>query len=92
MTYTCDNCGGTYTQEIERADHTWGAWETSAASCVTDEQTRTCAVCGSIERRSESGTGSHNGTIGHMMKVQTPHSRTCQTTGVHRSGNGDLYF
>lgn len=81
MTYTCDNCGGTYTQEIERADHTWGAWETSAASCVTDEQTRTCAVCGSIERRSESGTGSHNWNDWSHDESANTHSRTCQTTG-----------
>ena len=81
MTYTCDNCGGTYTQEIERADHTWGAWETSAASCVTDEQTRACAVCGSIERRSESGTGSHNWNDWSHDESANTHSRTCQTTG-----------
>ena len=48
ITYTCDGCGHTYTEEIALADHTWGEVTVKVEpTCTTDgEQSATCEVCG----------------------------------------------
>lgn len=43
-TFTCSDCGGTYTVAIPATDHAWGQWEHDAATAEADAtHTRVCA-------------------------------------------------
>ena len=55
-TYTCPNCGDSYTEDIPCISHTFGSWEVSSTNpptCESDgEEIRTCSVCEFTETRS----------------------------------------
>lgn len=45
ITYTCEYCGGTYTEEVAALGHAWGAWvvETEATDKHAGKEYRACA-------------------------------------------------
>lgn len=42
MTYTCDDCGATKTEDIAALDHDWSDWADDGANATTDTHSRTC--------------------------------------------------
>ncbi|MBR3973146.1 MAG: cell wall-binding repeat-containing protein [Oscillospiraceae bacterium] len=53
-TYTCSNCGDSYTGDtVSATGHSWGSWtETKAPACdASGEEKRTCSACSATETR-----------------------------------------
>lgn len=55
-TYTCSKCGDTYTEDTEKAPHSYGEWTyngdakyNSSSSYTNGTQSRTCTACGEAE-------------------------------------------
>lgn len=57
-TYTCDDCGDTYTETIPATGHDYQSVVTMSPSCInTGVRTFTCAVCGDVYTVSIPATG-----------------------------------
>lgn len=83
--------------------HSWGEWESSAASCLEDgEKTRVCSVCGEKQSEVIPAVGSHSGefvvtvppTCGkagvkarHCTVCGADETQTIPATGQHQFGD-----
>ena len=82
-TFTCKNCGDTYTEAIPAKGHTWGDWTVVKEATATEEglEERVCSVCGEKESRPIEKlpvaklelTESRNGTTGTELNVTVPY-------------------
>ncbi|MCD7740704.1 MAG: fibronectin type III domain-containing protein [Ruminococcus sp.] len=89
-TYTCSNCGDTYTESIAATgEHSYTSEITQEATCVSaGTKTYTCSVCGDTYTEAISATGEHSYTS------SVTKAATCAETGVRTytcSVCGDSY-
>ncbi|MBE6812177.1 MAG: hypothetical protein E7523_04780 [Ruminococcaceae bacterium] len=57
-TFTCANCGDTYTKSIAKLSHSYGAWTTkTAATCTVDGVSERKCTCGKTETKAIPATG-----------------------------------
>lgn len=60
MTYTCSNCGDSYTESITMIGHNYTGSETKAPTCGAEgETTYTCDNCGNSYTEAIAATGAH---------------------------------
>ena len=74
-TYTCSNCGDSYTESIEAIGHNYTSEVTTAAGCeTTGEKTYTCTECGETTTETIPATG-------HVNITTTTVDATCGKNG-----------
>ena len=88
LTYTCTNCGDSYTETITASGHDYESTVTAEATCTTEGvRTYTCANCG--DSYTEAITAS-----GHDYESAVTAEATCTTDGVRTytcANCGDRY-
>ena len=77
-TFTCVNCGDTYTEEVAANGHSYGEWVTTKEPTVSEDGTkeRTCA-CGEKETETIAATGS----VGLAYELNAD-GVSCTITGI----------
>ncbi|MCD8094609.1 MAG: fibronectin type III domain-containing protein [Ruminococcus sp.] len=76
-TYTCSNCGDSYTEAIEATGHSYTSEVTTEATCTTDRViTYTCSNCG------DTYTEVIPSSEGHSYVSEVITEATCRTEGL----------
>lgn len=79
-TYTCSNCGDSYTESIAATGHSYGSWvTTTAAGCTTTgTKKKTCSSCGNVQTQSIAATG-HNYQSQNIGATCKDYEKICYT-------------
>ena len=73
-TFTCTRCSDSYTESIDKTDHTWGDWAEIESTCTGKTLKRTCTVCHTEELKTENA-------VGHREIAMPDVAATCTTDG-----------
>ena len=73
-TFTCTRCRDSYTESIDKTDHTWGDWTEIESTCTGKTLKRTCTVCYTEELKTENA-------VGHREIAMPDVAATCTTDG-----------
>ena len=66
-TFTCADCGDTYTEAIAKLAHKYGEWKTkTAATCTADGVSERKCACGKAETKAIAATGHADGNTDYV--------------------------
>ena len=73
-TFTCTRCRDSYTESIDKTDHTWSDWTEIESTCTGKTLKRICTVCQTDELKTENAGG-------HRESAMPDVAATCTTDG-----------